>query len=386
MTGIMLKQSTNGLFAAAAALVLMQAPPADAEPRSSWKLSCFAYRDVNRDGIFNMGDRPFGALPIRMTRPDGSNVVIRSNISGFANFPVKSGDTEAAAIYGPGDHVARSYPPAGWMLTSDNERQTVSMQQLDGAPGGLMAEAPCVHIGIAPILGFSGSFSAPENAALSDFVLSATHSDGREYDIPFDPEGNFKFAGYRGDWTLTFLDEKRNIEYRRTVRLVDAAVVFSHIDLGTEADNSDVAEANTVGFDDLVMTNSLFEIPSGYGGLNWNNWIATHNRLYKGAGYVNATVSSEYIAYNSSGLPAVVWSDEPFDFVGTYIGAAWPRGEEKDVVVKAWIGDDLVHEDRLSIYNAGPVYFLANYEGITRLEIVSEIWARIAIDNFSFRR
>ncbi len=31
-----------------------------------------------------------------------------------------------------------------------------------------------------------------------------------------------------------------------------------------------------VGFDDFTTAKSLAEIPNGYGGLDWSNWVATH--------------------------------------------------------------------------------------------------------------
>ena len=358
---------------------------AAAGPRSSWKLSCYAYRDVNRNGIFDMGDRPFGGLPVEITRPDGSTVTIPSNIDGFANFVVTLGDTDEADLFEAGDHSARYYPPSGWIRTSEEKLQVLTLEVIDGAPGGMFVAETCVPIGVAPVLNISGAFSPAEDSTLGQYELSIAHESGKTYDIPFDSEGRFEFVGYPGKWTVTFLDKKRNARHTRSLELKDAAVVLSHFNLPAEPVEENDGAITTVYFDDLTVSDALFEIPSGYGGLNWRNWIAVHNRFYLGAGYVNATVSSEYVAYNSSGTPAWMASEKPFDFVGSYIGAAWPRGEEKDVVVRAWRGDKLVYEDRLSIHRAGPVYFSANYRDINKVEIVSDIWARIAIDNFSFR-
>ncbi len=366
--------------------VLAERSRAFAEQREFWKLSCYAYRDVNRNGIFDMGDRPYGALPVQITRPNGSKVTIRSNIDGFANFVVKRGDTDKADITEPGNYHVRSHPAPGWILTTDKNGQELRMDRIADAPGGMFVAETCIPIGVAPVLKISGAFSPSDNSALADYKLSIADGEGKSFDLPFDAAGNFEFVGYPGLWTLTFEDNKRSIKHTRTVRLSDAAVVLAPIDLESMPQTENGGEITTLEFDDLLISDALFEVPSGYGGLNWRNWISVHNRLYKGAGYVNATVSSEYVAYNSSGTPALMWSEEPFDFIGTYIAAAWPRGAEKDVVIKAWNGEELLHEDRLRISRAGPVYFSANYTGITRLEIFSEIYARIAIDNFSFRQ
>jgi hypothetical protein len=381
------EQSVDGSFALrlstfvalSTSLLLFGQIQAFADQRESWKVSCYAYRDVNRNGIFDMGDRPYAALPIQMTRPDGSKTTINSNIDGFANFVVRYGDTKNANVFAPGDHEVRSYPPPGWKLTSDNDSQILSMERIDDAPGGMFVAETCVPIGVAPILNIKGGFSAPQGAELGAYNLSISDEQGQVYSIPFDVAGNFEFVGYPGVWTLSFADVEGVTQHSQAVRLSDAAVVLSHIDLQhRRTSQTEGGEIITLDFDDLTISDALFEIPSGYGGLNWRNWISVHNRFYQGAGYVNATVSSEYVAYNSSGTPGVIWSDEPFDFIGVYIGAAWPRGEEKDVVVKAWAGDELIHEDRLRIFRAGPVYFSANYTGITKLDI--------AIDNLSVRK
>ncbi|MCP4318644.1 MAG: hypothetical protein GY789_22260 [Hyphomicrobiales bacterium] len=367
-------------------IVLFAAPGVHAEQRKWWKLSCYAYRDVNRNGIFDMGDRPYGAMPVEMTHPDGNKTVIPSNIAGFANFVVKLGDPDNADLIEPGDYEARGYPPPGWKLTSDLKVQTLTLERIAGAPGGMFVTETCVPIGVAPILKITGAFSPKKDSELGDYKLSIADGQGKTYDLPFDIEGNFEFVGYPGSWTLTFEGGKNNVKYTRAATLSDAAVVLAHIDLDSPPGQQGGGEINTLEFDDLTVSDSLFEIPSGYGGLNWRNWISAHNRFYKGSGYVNATVSSEYVAYNSSGTPGVVWSEKPFDFIGVYLGAAWPRGAEKDVVIKAWKDDRLVHEDRLRISRAGPVYFSANYTAITMLEINSEIYARIAIDNMSVRK
>ena len=143
-------------------------------------------------------------------------------------------------------------------------------------------------------------------------------------------------------------------------------------------------KAFVVGFDDLVTANTLAEIPNGYRGLG-SNWVATHRILYGGPGYVNGATSGEYVAYNGSGSPASVHSDEPFDFVGANVSSAWPEGERYEVVVRAFRDDELVHTDRLAVSSAGPVFFDADYRSITRLEVSSEANWQFVVDDAMFR-
>lgn len=357
-----------------------------AAPRENWKLSCYAYRDVNRNGVFDMGDRPYGALPIKMHRPDGTFRTLRSNLDGFANFKVQFGETEDALIHEPGTYRVEALVPPGWDSTSEMDRQTLHMLRLPDAPGGMFVKDTCRPIGVAPILKIRGTFSVTENVPIDKFEVFLTDSDGKKFNVPHSKSGHFEFAGYPSEWLLEIQNDQGADVYSRRLELKDAAILLGQIDLAQPWLEKPESAIETVRFDDLTISDALFEIPSGYHGLNWLNWISVHNRFYLGAGYVNSTVSSEYVAYNSSGTPARIWSDEPFDFVGTYISVAWTRGSEKDVVVRAWRGDELVHEDRMRLTRAGPIYFAAGYQQITKLEFRSEIYERITLDDFSFRR
>ena len=63
-------------------------------PKSTLHFSRFVFRDVNRNGIYDMGDRPFAGLSVRLVRPDGSEVVMQSNLGGFANFNMSAGNAD----------------------------------------------------------------------------------------------------------------------------------------------------------------------------------------------------------------------------------------------------------------------------------------------------
>ena len=140
-----------------------------------------------------------------------------------------------------------------------------------------------------------------------------------------------------------------------------------------------------VGFDDFTAANTIAEVPHGYGGLDWSNWVATHRLVYGGPGYVNTNQSGEFVGYNGSGSPGSVSSAEPFDFVGAYMGVAWPEAENHPVTVRAWRGDELVHEDTLELATTGAIYFDADYRSITELEIASDARWQVVIDDAAFR-
>jgi hypothetical protein len=173
----------------------------------------------------------------------------------------------------------------------------------------------------------------------------------------------------------------------RVVRAVEvgrgAPVTLSAITPGRD-EPPPLGAARTVGFDDLVST-AVMEVPNGYGGLCWRNWVATHQRNYNGEGYVNGAMSGEFVGYNSSGHPATIWCDRPFDFVGGYLSAAWLTVEGEIVRIRAWRGDDLVYRDALPLSAMGPVYFAADYRSVTRIEFATDHYWQVVVDDLTFR-
>ncbi len=365
-------------------LVLSQGPVRAEEEigPEKWRISCFAYRDDNRNGIYDMADRPYGGLVVEFERPDGLTVLGRSNISGFANFDMAFQNEEKGQITEEGVHIARAMPPNGYKMTSDAGHQEITFKAQKNAGGRMVAANNCVPMGVAPVLFIGGSVKISEKT-----TATITRDGGAEEELALDELGTFYKLVEPGKWTLRFTDAASGKSRARTVQVKSHPVILST--LTNLAETAPAAKpVTTVSFDDLTVSDTLYEIPSGYGGLYWWNWIATHHKFYRGNGYVNATVSSEFIAYNSSGHPGTMWSEDgtTFDFVGTYISVAWPRAEKDFIYLKAWKGDELVHSDKLRLETSGSVYFQANYRGISKLELTSGNYERIVLDDFSFRK
>ena len=359
---------------------------AASEPAKSWRFTCYAFRDVNRNGIFDIGDRPFAGLGIEMTRPDGSNISSRSNINGFTPFIVSLNDNEKAAVYNSGIYRIRSKAPNGFTFTSSLDKQSFKFVGQSNARGRLVPTELCLPVGVAPILSIGGRLIPDTDTDLSKLQITAILNDKKEFPINHDEGGYYSFIGQEGNWRLEVRTLQQEVVYQREFKVADLPVRLSNIDLSIKPNKKLAGKVSTLSFDDLLLSDTLFEIPSGYGELSWLNWIATHSQFYKGSGYVNLTTSSEYMAYNSSGMPGQVSSKEPFDFVGTNVGVAWPRGEEEDVIFRAWNDNKLIYEDHISPSDKTPVSFIASYNRITRLEIRSGNYERIVIDDFQYRK
>jgi hypothetical protein len=309
---------------------------------------------------------------------------VTSNISGFANFTMARRGRRAA-ITAPGRYTITVNPPKDWIITTGSLQQTVSFKRLESAPAGMVAEQPILPVGVAPELTISGSIasgaSGPPGAA---GPLRATSPSGRTIDVPVSATGQFRLPAEPGDWQLTPTSSSAEPTIPRTVTVRDYAVVLSTIDRRISAPPAKPVH-HRADFDTLTTSDTLFEIPHGYAGLNWTNWVATHQKFYRAPGTVNGAVSSEYVAYNSSGHPAIVWSDRAFDLEGAYVSVSWPDAERYDLIVRAWRHDRLVYQDRLRGRTGGPVYFDADYRDVTRVEFASESYWQLVIDDLDFR-
>lgn len=352
--------------------------------RLSVHISCFAFRDVNRNGVYDIEDRPYAGLKVTMTRPSGGPVQQVSNLSGFTNFDL-SRSRRIGDLRSPGEHTIHVEVPKNWRVTSRNDVQTIVISKREASITGLVANRTFDAVGVAPDLAISGTVAVDEHdPGTSDRALQAHSPDGETIAVPIEKDGGFSLPATTGEWRLE-LTAHGSVSATRKVAVQQYPVVASQLPAVAIPHARSRPSARTIGFDDLTTSDTLYEVPNGYAGLNWRNWVATHQKLYGGDGYVNATVSSEYVAYTSSGHPATISSPTEFDFVGAYVTAAWPKGEDYDVIVRAWRQDHQVYEDRFRVTVAGPVYFDADYRNISKVEFASDGYWQVAVDDVTVR-
>jgi hypothetical protein len=351
-------------------------------PDLKLNVSCFAYRDLNRNGSYDLGERPYAGLEVAMQTPAGTKVVATSNVAGFANFTM-SRRARSADIRVEGNAAITVRPPGGWTITTGNGEQAATFRFLAGSPAGIVMEQTFQPVGIAPALTISGRIERGSTAGGPvRGVLRATSPRGVESTVELSPAGRFSLPAEAGEWRLDYMAGGARITRRIQVGAHPVEVGTLAI-ARVEAD----ARRRTViaTFDSLGRSNQVVEVPNGYAGLRWYNWVAIYQHTLESVGMVNATVSGEYVAYNSSGHAATISSGQPFDFVGGFVGVLWPEGERGDVIVRAWRADQLVYEDRFRARIAGPVYFDADYRDVTRIEFASATYWQLGIDDLQFR-
>jgi hypothetical protein len=338
-------------------------------------ISVFIFRDIDASGIYDLGDRPFAHIAVEL----GNGPMIRSNISGFANFRASAVQRDRE-IVNPGTYYFRVVPPPGWRITTGNEEQPVPIELLLGAPGDLIAADPADPVGLAPDLEIIGRVPTVGEGEMASVTVSGPTAEEPQ-SVALDDRNAFARAASPGLWSI----ETRYGNGQATRRRVEVSrypVVLSTLPPDTRSNVP--ASRETALFDELIANESVAKIPSGYAGLNWHNWVVTHNRTYGGDGYINGTMSGEYVAYNGSGHPVSIDSENPFHFVGGYFTSAWADAEGETLHVEGWRGEQLVYEDEIRLSALGPVFFAADYRDLTRLEFFTEHYWQVVADDLVF--
>jgi len=346
-------------------------------------ISWFVFRDVNRNGIYDIEDRPYSGIRILLKRPDGSSVFATSNTNGFANFKMST-NPKLGVIASEGKYKLVAKLPDDWEITSGTNTVDLEFRYLEHSPAGIVASTVTDPLGVAPIPKISGNI----DEVRGNYSIHAVTPSGEKLSVKIGEDGSFRLTGNPGVWSITRKNNTTGAEQSKYITLKYYPVVLSRsfLDLpdSIQRQPNPTRYNTTVTYDDLTSSGSVYEIPNGYEGLNWKNWIATHRLFYKGSGYVNAAISSEYVAYNSSGHPGIISSNKPFDFVGTYIGVAWPKASKGLVHIEGYRDEKLVYNDSLRLDNRIPVHFYANYRDITSLKIYSDLYWQVILENSQF--
>ena len=352
-------------------------------------ISTFAFRDINRNGVYDMADHPMAGVVFEVTG-GGRTISRRTNNSGFGNFSMSVLDRDNA-IVNRGEYTFLAMIPSGWLLTTANASQRSVFDIMPGAPGDMVSSIPHQPVGLAQQLTITGRVSKSTEAALvrlpafeeTDRIrIRAISAEGEQQEVAVDQTGSFSFAVTSGDWTVVAENSVGDVVGKRQVEISAAPVLLATL-VQKEA-QPQVTRRTLISFDDVV-TVGIKEIPFGYHGLNWHNWVATYHKFYDGEGYVNTTMSGEFVAYNSSGHPVKISRERPFDFVGGYFGSAWLHQAEGETLrVKAWRNDALAYDESIKLSALGPVYFSANFRNVTRLEFATHHYWQFVCDDLEF--
>jgi hypothetical protein len=362
------------------ALALLSSVAAWAEegpysPRTDWtsywegnlNISVFLFRDMNRNGLYDLADHPMSGILVDgmgMERP----IWATSNGAGFANFTMSGTQTDATIMFeGTYDFSVRV--PPRWFVTTENAEQTIEFELMPGSPADLVAVPPPSMVGLAPELWVSGQL--PDS--LDGQALVLTGPDGTDHAVPLDGTRAFEFAASPGGWSSDIAPDKR-------IEIDDTPVQIGQA-WWTSANSNE--EAVVVTFDDL-QSEGVRKVPSGYGGLRWDNFVMTHRKFYDPEGYRNGVMSGEFLAYNGSGHPTSISHEEPFDFVGGYFGVSTLDAQGETLTITGWRGEDQIYQEEMTLSALGPTYLAAQFDAVTRIEFRTAHYWQFTADNLAF--
>jgi hypothetical protein len=355
----------------------------DRYPRATWNkysnssvnISVYVFRDMNRNGVYDMGDRPMSGIIVDAIG-NRRSLTRRSNLSGFANFEMSASNPEKDITFA-GKYEFRLAVPPGWRVTTDNEVQISNFELRPGAPADIIALQPPLPVGLAPDLTIAGRLAESTKQS-----LEAISPSGERLTISTDPHGHFEFAATTGEWRIAIPGADASGR-QRLISVGNSPVLLSMIG-DTDTGDAGAGRLHTVTFDEL-QSGSVLKVPSGYGGLDWNNFVMAHQKIYPAQGYRNNLISGEFVAYNGSGHPVSISREAPFDFIGGYVGASNPRAEGETLIVSAWRGEELAYEEAFQMSALGPLYFSAEFKDVTRLEFRTEHYWQVTFDDLTFR-
>lgn len=357
-------------------------PDWSAFQRGSANYSAYVFRDRNRDGRLNLGDKPMTRIVVEMTSPGGRTTIQRSNLNGFVNFEM-SVFNRNAKIRQAGEYRFRTVVPPGWIVTSDNAEQICRFEQLPGAIADIIALNPTLPVGLAPELVIAGQLRTLEPdgtlAPAPEASLVAVNRAGGSVAVAVGADASFVLPVTPGRWRLIASKGASAPRVERDVEVRDAPVRLSAIVFG---DPPRQPAPRRVEVDFESMTKSwLLKIPSGTAGVNWNYLNAIESVNASGEGYVNTATSGNYVAYSSSGHPVTLSRPGGFDFVGAYFGIAWSQAEGESLEIRAVRDGRTVGEEVVTLSSLGPVWFDADYRGVDEVTLKTRHYWQFVTDD-----
>ena len=175
-------------------------------------ISHYVYHDMNRNGIYDIGDKPLVQFAIKMTRPDGTTVIRRSNLNGFTNF-TNSMISSPVDVSEPGEYTFELIVPDGWKTTSNNKIQTVNYRKGTTERSSIIADKVPIPVGVIQEPKISGKIKRKNIKEIDtkNIKVTALSPKGESKDIELNKKGEFFIVGDYGDWSIRVVDKKERL-------------------------------------------------------------------------------------------------------------------------------------------------------------------------------
>ncbi len=333
---------------------------------SAVNISVFVFNDLNQNGTYDLGDRPFSNLSVGLIQAGTPLRLARSNANGFANFPMGAGQ-QRAVIADVGTYEFVVFPPPGWAISTRNQTQTRDIISAPESKTGLavVGDVPA-PVGLRRYLFVRGTFGMAETGTVTllqdqEILAEKTLTPGEEFLWPLTA----------GQYTL------QSGTTRHPFRITTLPVDVGTLRPGPRS----TATGQSIDFENIAPT-GLLKAPNGYGGLNWFNLNIMSSTMMPGAvGYVNGATSGSHILYTSAGHPSRIYNDTPFDLLSVNLSAAWPVSEGETVVFDYYRDGAHLWQERIGVSAYGAISYQPRMAGITRVEISTAHYWQAVLDD-----
>lgn len=349
------------------------------QPReSALNISLYTFWDRNRNGVYDVGDKPMASVAVELSGPGGEVRRADSNSNGYANFKMALGSV-SHPVKEAGIYQFRVLKPGGWQITTGNPVQEISFHTLAGSVAGLVAKRPPHWVGLAPDLTLRFLTNQAGMGTPPNQLLQLVSPEGRHQEAVLSDWKRGQQTVYPGAWQVLAGAAQRILE----VKDVPVALL---IPSPQTADRAPLPYTVTEDFDWLQRA-VIEKIPNGHLSLDWDYLLALHNQEYHSPGYANGLTSGHAVAYNSSGHPVTISAPEGelFDFVGGYFSSAWPAAEGETLNISAWRDKQLIASSSLTLSYLGPTWLEADLRGVDRLVLSTSHYWQFAADDLTFR-
>ncbi|WP_417247863.1 hypothetical protein [Celeribacter sp.] len=354
-------------------LALLALPQALAAQTIS--ISQFTFRDNDGNGIYDIADAPFVGAEVVLNF-DGRGIRTHSNLNGFANFVLGAG-SEDADIRHEGRGVLNPVAPRGMFFSSDANARVFDAIAVPDSVSGLAVQ---------PTFPFLGLAVSPQVTVHAYDAIALTCSHGSDtQSVPF---ADHSFASCAIPPDLAEEDWHISVEFTDggTRDLGNIVPGFRNIILSALVDSA-APEASALkmeGFDTVLTTRDVREMPRLADGLTFHNLVVAHRRFYGGPGYVNCVTSGEFLAYTSSGHPATISKSGGFVPVSMELGYAWDGAGEGHAIIEGYRDGEVVHSINLKLSTSYPVTFLPQWGHIDRMVIRHSSYWQVLVDDFTY--
>lgn len=330
--------------------------------RSDWiqsngetNLSVFVFNDLNANGSYDLGDRAMAGIATGLSQDGAPILVVRSNINGFANYPASS-SRDSAPLSSAGNYDFEVFVPPGWRISTENRVQTRELIPTLGSNAGLGFAKMLKPVGLERYSFIRGTYNLPEAG-----VLRLLHDGAEVAAADLTPGEQFLWPAMRGNYQLVSGDVSRPILVGNYPVDIGSFTAIPHA----------TTSGRIIDFENMAPS-GLQKVPNGYAGLNWFNLnIMASAKTAGDVGYTNGASSGFNILYTSSGHPAAIFADEPFDFIDINLAVAWPEAEGEELVISIFSRDTLLLQDHIGLSAYGPITYQPRLSGVTRIELAT---------------